>query len=104
MHTSTAIRSEPDPLRRMLSGFGSERDERGTRLRALAIGAAVALLVAIATGFFAQPATAAEPGLVGEWTFDDATGTERTGNWSTFALLGDATVSNGELAVSGSGN
>jgi hypothetical protein len=61
-----------------------------------------AVLALSAFAVSAAPA-AADPTLVGHWTFADATGGETTGNWSSFTLEGNATVSGGQLDVNGTG-
>src|SRR3954454_19333026 len=63
----------------------------------------IAVLAMLAAGLLAQPAAAA-PTLVGQWTFDSPSGGDATGNWSSFQLKGNATIANGLLAVSGTGN
>ncbi len=72
------------------------RGLRGTVLCVLAAAAAFASL--------AGPAAAADPTLVGDWSFDSPTSGDSTGNWSTFELKGSATVSDGQLVVDGTGN
>lgn len=63
-------------------------------------------LLAGALTAFAMPVApaVADSTLVGHWTFNDASGGEQTGNWSSFGLRGNATISNGQLDVNGTGN
>jgi hypothetical protein len=69
-----------------------------------AFTAAIAMM-AIAFGLAPATAGAADPSLVGDWTFSSsANGGETTGLWSSFALKGSATIAAGQLAVAGSGN
>lgn len=42
--------------------------------------------------------------LVGDWTFSDPYGGERTGYWDPVFLLGNARIENGQLVVSGTGD
>jgi len=55
----------------------------------------------MAGGLSAQSAVAAEPGLIGQWTFENAS--DSTGKWGPLTLRGNASISNGELAVTPSG-
>lgn len=46
----------------------------------------------------------APPPLRGDWNFQSGSGTDLTGNWSTFTLEGTASISSNGLAVSGNGS
>ena len=66
----------------------------------LAVVAAATALTAVS----AASAVAAPP-LVGHWNFASGSGQELTGNWSSFQLIGDASISQGTgLVVDGTGN
>jgi hypothetical protein len=68
-------------------------------LRRTLLAAVVGLLFAAIPAL----ATAASPPLLGDWNFVSGSGTDLSGNWSSFTLHGNAYFSDG-LVVSGTGN
>lgn len=61
-------------------------------------------LALAAVGLVPTVASAATPPLLGDWNFQSGSGTDLTGNWSSFALGGTASISTSGLAVSGNGS
>src|SRR5206468_1307496 len=62
------------------------------------------LVTAVTAAVTAAPAVAT-PQMVGRWNFASGSAQEVTGNWSSFRLLGNATISPGTgLDVNGFGN